>query len=86
MRNDKAIKIAVLDDYQGVALQMADWSALEAKADITVFRDHLSDPGAIVERLKPFDVVCAMRERTPFSRSVIEQLPNSETAGFDGSA
>ena len=84
MRNDKSIKVAVLDDYQGVALRMADWSALEAKADITVFRDHLSDPSAIVERLKPFDVICVMRERTPFSRSVIEQLPNLKLLASTG--
>ena len=49
------------------------WSGL---ADITVFRDHLADPGAVVERLAPFDVVCAMRERTPLPRHVIELLPN----------
>lgn len=70
------IKIAILDDYQGVALQMGDWSVLSGRADVTVFRDHLSEPAAVVERLKPFDVVCAMRERTPLSRSIMEQLPN----------
>ena len=76
MPNDKPIKVAILDDYQGVALQLADWTAVKAKADITVFRDHLSDLAALVERLKPFDVVCVMRERTPFSRTILEQLPN----------
>ncbi|MCL4464696.1 MAG: D-2-hydroxyacid dehydrogenase family protein [Chloroflexi bacterium] len=70
------MKIAILDDYQGVALQMGDWSVLSGRADVTVFRDHLSEPAAVVERLKPFDVVCAMRERTPLSRSIMEQLPN----------
>jgi len=43
MPKDKPIKVAILDDYQGVALQLADWTAVKAKADITVFRDHLSD-------------------------------------------
>ena len=76
MPNHKSIKVAILDDYQGVALQLADWAVLKGKADITVFRDHLSDQAALVERLKPFDVVCVMRERTPFSRSILEQLPN----------
>lgn len=70
------IKIAILDDYQGVALRMGDWSVLSGRADVTVFRDHLSEPAEVVERLKPFDVVCAMRERTPLSRSIMEQLPN----------
>jgi hypothetical protein len=76
MQSDKPIKVAILDDYQGVALQLADWTVLKGKADITVFRDHLSDLAALVERLKSFDVVCVMRERTPFSRSILEQLPN----------
>ena len=66
------MKIAILDDYQNVALEMADWSALSKRAEITVFNDHVSEPSALVERLLPFDVVCAMRERTPLPRNVIE--------------
>jgi phosphoglycerate dehydrogenase-like enzyme len=69
------IRIAILDDYQNVSLEMADWSLLAGRALITVFNDHLSDSEAIVERLLPFDVVCVMRERTPLPRSVIERLP-----------
>src|SRR5246500_1044773 len=69
-------KIAVLDDYQNVALESADWSVLRDRADITVFQDHLADPDAVIERLRPFDVVCVMRERTPLPRDVIERLPN----------
>jgi phosphoglycerate dehydrogenase-like enzyme len=68
-------KIAVLDDYQNVALSLADWTALDARASVTVFNDHLSDPDAVVERLRPFDVVCVMRERTPMTRAIIERLP-----------
>ncbi len=68
-------KIAVLDDYQNVALSLADWSALDERATVTVFNDHLADPDAVVERLKPFDVVCVMRERTPMTRAIIERLP-----------
>jgi phosphoglycerate dehydrogenase-like enzyme len=68
-------KIAVLDDYQDVALVLADWSVLDARATVTVFNDHLADPDAIVARLEPFDVVCVMRERTPLTRSIIERLP-----------
>src|SRR5467141_531354 len=69
------IRIAILDDYQNVSLEMADWSPLAGRAVITVFNDHLSNLDDIVERLLPFDVVCVMRERTPLSRSVIERLP-----------
>src|ERR1700731_3528636 len=68
-------RIAVLDDYQHVALSLADWSVLAARATVTAFDDHLADPDAIVERLRPFDIVCVMRERTPMTRSIIERLP-----------
>jgi phosphoglycerate dehydrogenase-like enzyme len=68
-------RIAVLDDYQNVALSLADWSVLDTRATVTVFNDHLEDSDAVVERLKPFDIVCVMRERTPMTRTVIERLP-----------
>lgn len=68
-------QIAVLDDYQGVALHMADWSVLDGRASVTVFRDHLSDTAAVIERLQLFDVVCVMRERTPLPRAVLTALP-----------
>ncbi len=74
MATQPLVRIAVLDDYQGVALQMADWSALDGRAVVTVFRDHLADHAAVVERLRPFDVVCVMRERTPLPRAVLAQL------------
>jgi phosphoglycerate dehydrogenase-like enzyme len=79
------IKIAVLDDYQGIALSMADWSALDGRAEITVFRDHLSDPDAIVARLEPFDVICVMRERTPLTREILERLPRLRLIASTGS-
>ena len=68
-------RIAILDDYQNVALAMADWSGLNGRAAITVFNDHLSDTGAVIARLQPFDILCVMRERTPMTRAVIEGLP-----------
>src|ERR1700731_2912246 len=68
-------RIAVLDDYQGVALSLADWSMLDARATVTVFNDHLVDSDAVVERLQPFDIICVMRERTPMTRAIIERLP-----------
>src|SRR5260370_783354 len=78
-------KIAVLDDYQNVALRSADWSVLRDRAEIAVFHDHLSDPDAVIERLLPFDVVCVMRERTPLPRNVIERLPNLKLIASTGS-
>jgi phosphoglycerate dehydrogenase-like enzyme len=68
-------KIAVLDDYQNVALSMADWSRLDGQATVTVFDDHLPNTDAVVARLQPFDVVCVMRERTPMTQAVISRLP-----------
>src|SRR2546426_899044 len=72
----KKYKIAVLDDYQNVALESADWSVLHDRADIAVFQNHVAAPDALIERLLPFDVVCVMRERTPLPRNVIARIPN----------
>jgi phosphoglycerate dehydrogenase-like enzyme len=69
-------RVAVLDDYQNVAMTSADWSPVSSRADVTVFNDHVADPDALVARLQPFDVIMVMRERTPLSRNVIERLPN----------
>jgi phosphoglycerate dehydrogenase-like enzyme len=69
------IKIAVLDDYQRVALQMADWAAIPDRAEMSVFHDHISEPGPLIERLQPFDVVCVMRERTPLNGDILRHLP-----------
>lgn len=69
------IRIAVLDDYQNVALSMADWSPVTARATVTVFADHVFDADELVARLAPFDVVFVMRERTPLPRSILERLP-----------
>jgi len=68
-------RVAVLDDYQAVATQVADWSILPLETNVQVFRDHLSDQDALVERLKDFEIIVAMRERTPFPRSLLERLP-----------
>src|SRR5882757_4370140 len=81
----KKYQIAVLDDYQNVALESADWSVLRDRADIAVFQDHIADPDAVIERLLPFDVVCVMRERTPLPRNVIERLPNLKLIASSGS-
>jgi phosphoglycerate dehydrogenase-like enzyme len=82
---EEMIRIAILDDYQNVSLEMADWSPLAGRAEITVFNDHLSAVNEIVERLLPFDVVCVMRERTPLPRPVIERLPRLKLIASTGS-
>jgi len=68
-------RVALLDDYQGVALRMADWKSLPAGTDVVAFSDHLADEGALATRLADFDIVMAMRERTAFTRSLLERLP-----------
>jgi D-3-phosphoglycerate dehydrogenase len=68
-------RCAVLDDYQNVALALADWSALK-DIEVTVFNRPLGDTAAVAEALADYSIVCLMRERTPFPRALIERLPN----------
>jgi len=78
-------RVALLDDYQGVALGMADWKSLPAGTEVAVFKDHLSDESAVAKRLADFDIVMALRERTPFTRTLLERLPKLKlliTAGM----
>ncbi|WP_137128225.1 D-2-hydroxyacid dehydrogenase family protein [Roseomonas sp. HF4] len=67
-------RLAILDDYQGVAMSMGPWERLKG-VEVTVFRDTLTDADALAARLAPFDAILAMRERTPFPRALIERLP-----------
>ncbi len=69
-------RCAVLDDYQNVALTMADWSRVTGDVDVTVFNERLGDEAAVARALQGFGIVCLMRERTPFPRSLIEKLPD----------
>ena len=78
------MKIAVLDDYQNVALKLADWSVLTGRAEISTFNDHIADPAALIDRLLPFDVICVMRERTPLPREIIERLPRLKLIASTG--
>jgi len=68
-------RVAILDDYAGVALQVADWSPVQKRSEITVFGRHLAEDDA-ADALRPFDVVCTMRERMAFPRTLIERLPD----------
>ena len=71
----ESTRVAVLDDYQGVAASMADWTGTLPGADVTYFGEHIPDEDSLVAALEPYDVVVAMRERTPFPRSVLQRLP-----------
>jgi phosphoglycerate dehydrogenase-like enzyme len=74
------MKVAVLDDYQRVALEVADWKSLNG-AEVTVFDQPLHDAA---KQLAPFDVVCLMRERTPFPRALVEKLPRLKFVSLTG--
>jgi phosphoglycerate dehydrogenase-like enzyme len=69
-------RCAVLDDYQNVAMKLADWGKIAGDVDVTVFNNHMSRPDEVHRALKDFHIVCMMRERTPFRRNTIEALPD----------
>lgn len=78
-------KVALLDDYQEVALGCAPWDSLGAECEVEAFHGNLTDEAALVERLREFDCVMALRERTPFPRTLLEKLPRLKllaTAGM----
>ncbi len=69
------MRIAVLDDFQDAARNMADWARLAPRAQPTFFTDNVTGD-ALVERLRPFEVAVAIRERTPFRKDLLAHLPN----------
>jgi phosphoglycerate dehydrogenase-like enzyme len=69
------MRVAILDDYQQVALECTDWSGVRELAGITVFTEHITRTGALVDALEPFDVIVAMRERTAFDDERLGRLP-----------
>ena len=77
-------KVAVLDDWQGVARTSADWSPLEARADVTIFQDAFADQDDAAAKLADFDIVLSMRERTPLPGSLINRLPKLRMLGMTG--
>lgn len=68
------MRLAVLDDYQGVAARIVDWNCVPG-IQVVPFRDHVHDQDALVNRLAAFDAVMRIRERTEFPRNVLERLP-----------
>jgi phosphoglycerate dehydrogenase-like enzyme len=69
------VNVAILDDYQHVALSYSYWSELPPEVNVVPVHEHVADPDVLVDRLEPFEIVVAMRERTPLPRSVLERLP-----------
>ena len=77
-------KVAIIDDYHGIALRSADWSGVEELGDIQVFQDPIGTEDDIAAALAPFDVIALMRERTPFPASLIDRLPNLRLIALTG--
>src|SRR6516162_6209425 len=79
-RQDEGLRMryrcAVLDDYQDVAMTLADWGKIAGDVDVTVFNKPMSGPEEVQRTLEDFHIICMMRERTPFRRNTIEALPN----------
>jgi len=69
------LRAAILDDYQNVALKLADWSSIAKEVEVKVFTATIGDDDAVIKALQGFAIVNMMRERTPFNRKVIEGLP-----------
>ena len=69
------VRVAVLDDYQGVALASGPWASLGDAVRVEAFADHVADDAALAARIAPFEVVVAMRERTPFTAERLAALP-----------
>ncbi|MGB3865922.1 MAG: D-2-hydroxyacid dehydrogenase family protein [Xanthobacteraceae bacterium] len=69
------LRCAILDDYQNVALRLADWPRLADRVDVTVFDEPFTDAAEAIAALQDFDIVCAMRERTPFRADTLGALP-----------
>ena len=78
------LRCAILDDYQGVALDMADWSRLSPEVEVQVFREKIDGLDNLVRDLKDFDILCLMRERTPIPAKLIEALPKLRSDNVDG--
>ena len=69
------LRCAILDDYMNLSLRVADWSKVSDRVDVTVFNEPFASPEAAAAALRDFEIICAMRERTPFPRTLFAALP-----------
>jgi phosphoglycerate dehydrogenase-like enzyme len=80
----KMTKVAVLDDWQGIAKSSADWSRLSEHAEVVFFEEPFKYADAIARALAGFEIIIAMRERTKFPKELIEQLPKLRMIALTG--
>lgn len=84
MASINLVRVAILDDYQRVALKSADWSSLKDRLVVDVYSDTLADEEALAKRLESYNIICAMRERTAFRASLLDKLPNLKLIATTG--
>jgi phosphoglycerate dehydrogenase-like enzyme len=84
MMGAEMMRVAVLDDWQGIARQVADWSGLERRAEVVFFSDSFADEDDAAATLADFDVLMVMRERTAFPESLIARLPRLKLFAMTG--
>lgn len=82
---NRRARIAVLDDYMGVAHRLADWSSLESRAEITFLHDAIPAE-RLAQELAPYDAICLLRERSDFPADVLTALPNLKAIAATGRA
>src|ERR1700735_1047823 len=83
-REETMTRVAVLDDWQGVAQSSTDWSPLKARAEVVFFQHAFDDENDAAATLADFDIVLSMRERTPLPASLINRLPRLRMLGITG--
>lgn len=84
MSTSSKIRVAILDDYQQVAFISTEWTSVRDRLAIDVFTDTISSEDALVKRLEPYTIICAMRERTKFGASLLDRLPNLKLIATTG--
>ena len=80
------LRCAILDDYLNLALTIADWSKIGDRVDVTAFNEPFASPEAAASALEDFEIICAMRERTPFPRALLGGSAEAEVADHLGHA
>ena len=74
--NSKKLKVAILDDYQNVSHEFADWDKISEKIELDVFKNYIGQEENLSNILLKYDILCLMRERTPLTENLINKLPN----------
>ena len=78
------MRLAIINDYQELALDTADWNSLPESVQVDVFHDQLTDTEEAAARLVPYDIIVTAREETTFDRTLVDALPNLKLLVFHG--